>query len=837
MALAAAYLAAPITAEWRYATHDLDGVTWQEPGYYEAGWSNAAPAVLHVENAALPAPKNTLLPERAGGGPLQTYYFRTSFVVTNAGDVVSLIFSNLIDDGAVFYLNGKEIQRVGVGVGVVSHNTLANRAVADANIFDVFTVSGMSLTNLVTGTNVVAVSLHQQSITSSDAVFGCAVIVSDAVNLTRGPYLQNGSHTNITVRWRTDAATRGVVRFGTNLQLLNLQAHEAAPTAEHEIKLTNLTPGTKFFYAIGTATGRIRGGDTNHFFVTAPLPGTDKPTRIWVLGDSGTGTPDQVAVRNAYDVFTGARETDLWLMLGDNAYNDGTDQEYQRTLFNIYTNMLHKSVLWPALGNHDTAQATAFVDTYPYFDMFTLPRNGEAGGIASGTEHYYSFDHANIHFICLDTMTANRSPGGAMYQWLTNDLANITADWTIAYFHHPPYSKGSHDSDAESHLTEIRQVIVPALERGGVDLVLAGHSHCYERSYLLDGHYGPSWTLQNSMKLDGGSGRVHETGAYTKPNVGNEANKGTVYIVAGSAGWATGGALNHPAMFVSLNHLGSLVLDVNDNRLDATFVRENATTNDTFTIVKLNHAPVARSFSRNVRANQPTKLRLSATDADAGVLTFITNTPPAHGILRKFNSVTGEITYRPARGFVGADEFTYCAFDWQLFSEPAQVSLDVSSPRDRDCNGLDDDWEHKHRIGCHWRNGHRFEPNRNCTHSICPECDPDADPDGDGVSNFKEALCNTDPRSAASAFRITEIRRGSDGGCAFRWSSVGGVRYRVSYRDGDLNGDFTPVPRSAEQEMDSNEDGVSGEKIFTDIPINVTGSNVGTRFYRVEIVR
>lgn len=831
--VAESHLAVPIDAVWRFATQNLDGVAWRSPGYDEGGWSNASPALFHVENAVLPAPKNSPLPERLGGGPLQTYYFRTSFVVTNAAEVVSLIFSNLIDDGAVFYLNGQEVQRLGVGAGVVNHSTLANRAVADATSFEVFSVSGASLTNLVSGTNVLAVSLHQQAATSSDAVFGCAVIVSDTVNLTRGPYLQIGSHTNITVRWRTDAASQGVVRFGTDVRALERRVDESSTGTEHEVNLTDLSPDTRYFYQIGTATRRIVGGDTNHFFVTAPLPGNDKPTRIWVLGDSGTATADQVAVRDAYETFTGARHTDLWLMLGDNAYNDGTDAEYQRAVFNIYTNMLHKSALWPALGNHDTAQATAFVDTYPYFDIFNLPKNAEAGGVPSGTEHYYSFDYANIHFICLDTMTASRSPSGAMYQWLTNDLANITADWTIAFFHHPPYSKGSHDSDAEAHLTEIREVFLPALERGGVDLVLSGHSHCYERSYLLDGHYGHSSTLQETMKLDGGSGRDDETGAYTKPNLGNEPNQGTVYVVAGSAGWATGGALNHPAMFVSLNHLGSLVLDVDDDRLDATFVREDATTNDTFTIVKLNHPPVAQSFKRNIRANQPARLRLRGYDADGDAVTFITNRPPDHGILRKLDPFTGSVTYRPARGFVGEDDFTFSLYDGQSFGAPAVVSLSVRSPRDRDCNGMPDDWEIRHRIGRHRDCAHTPGQNRR-PDSHCVDCDPSGDPDGDGVPNFKEAVCNTDPHDAASALRISEIRRGSDGRCTLRWSSVGGVRYRVSYRDGDLVGAFTPLPRAAADEMDSNEDGVPGEKHFTTDPAD--GSE-RTRFYRIEIVQ
>ncbi|MEO8348372.1 MAG: fibronectin type III domain-containing protein, partial [Acidobacteriota bacterium] len=159
-------------------------------------------------------------------------------------------------------------------------------------------------------------------------------------------------------------------------------------------------------------------------------------------------------------------------------------------------------------------------------------------------------------------------------------------EWLIAFWHHPPYTKGSHNSDTETELIEMRQNFLPILEDYGVDLVLTGHSHSYERSFLLDGHYGVSGTLAPSMIKNGGSGRPAGTGAYAKPTGGLGAHEGAVYAVAGSSGQASGGTLNHPAMFISLNQLGSMVLDVDGNRLDAKFLRETGAIDDSFTIVK-----------------------------------------------------------------------------------------------------------------------------------------------------------------------------------------------------------------------------------------------------------
>jgi hypothetical protein len=274
----------------------------------------------------------------------------------------------------------------------------------------------------------------------------------------------------------------------------------------------------------------------------------------------------------------------------------------------MYPSYLRQSVLWSAVGNHETNQLTnPDISTVPYFQIFTLPKNGEAGGVASGTEKYYSFDYGQIHFICLDSMTSSRQPGSAMLTWLQADLEATTQTWMVAFWHHPPSTNGSHDSDTERELTEMRQNVLPLLEAGGVDLVLTGHSHCYERSYFINGHYGVSTTFSSQNLMDGGSGREDGTGTYNKPG-DLAANQGAVYITAGNGGhvtnWVGGSTAEfnpnpHPAMFYSALHVGSLVLDVSGNRLDAKMIRASGAVDDYFTIVKNvpNTAPSVRITS------------------------------------------------------------------------------------------------------------------------------------------------------------------------------------------------------------------------------------------------
>jgi acid phosphatase type 7 len=410
-------------------------------------------------------------------------------------------------------------------------------------------------------------------------LFALVTIVEADAAVTRGPYLQQGTPTGVVVRWRSDVATDSSVRYGVSPVALNNTSSVPALVTNHIVAITNLQPDTKYFYQFGTSAGWY-ATDTNHYFITSPVHGTIKPTRIWALGDSGTQDQDQYDCRDAYITFNGSRPTDVWLMLGDNAYNSGTDTEYQGAVYEAYPMFLRNTVLWPTIGNHDSPSLNS-----AYLPMFTLPENGEAGGVPSGTENYYSFDYANIHFVCLDSSSSDRDVGSPMLNWLQTDLAATTQEWIIAFWHHPPYTKGSHNSDVEGNLIEVRQNIIPILENYGVDLVLCGHSHGYERSYLLDGHYGHSSTLTAEMKKDGGSGRENGTGAYRKPG-GNAPHEGAVYIVAGSSGHATGGTYNHPAMFVSLNLVGSAVIDVISNRLDMYFLTTDAQATDWFTLIK-----------------------------------------------------------------------------------------------------------------------------------------------------------------------------------------------------------------------------------------------------------
>ncbi|MEO7412163.1 MAG: fibronectin type III domain-containing protein, partial [Opitutaceae bacterium] len=162
-----------------------------------------------------------------------------------------------------------------------------------------------------------------------------------APTILRGPYLQTATPTSIVVRWRTDVTEESQVNYGTDRAQLTLSAKAQGVSTEHVVQLSGLQPGTRYFYRVSGGAEKIDGGEDApatgpiSAFTTPPVAGPAKPTRVWVLGDPGTKSSTQAAVRDGYLRFTGARATDLWLILGDNAYPDGTDADYQKAVFEM----------------------------------------------------------------------------------------------------------------------------------------------------------------------------------------------------------------------------------------------------------------------------------------------------------------------------------------------------------------------------------------------------------------------------------------------------------------------------------------------------------------------
>lgn len=602
----------PQGSVWRYLDGGVEpAADWREQGFDDGSWASG-PAELGYGDGG----EATVVDGGPAGQRFIATYYRHSFVYDGSAPAVALVIRLLRDDGAIVHLNGSELLRSNMPEGPVDHTTRALVAASGGGevTFYEWTVPSDAL---AVGDNALAVEIHQSSPRSSDTSFDMelALRLPGPPRLVRGPYLQLGTSHSMRVRWRTDIPTQSRLAYGPGPSELDEAVVELALVTEHEVEVAGLEPGTTTFYAIGSPAEPLAGADAEHFFRTAPLPGTRAPVRIWVIGDSGecadslNGCVEAEAVRDAYLQAVGDQPADVWIALGDNAYNTGSDQEYTIGHFEIFATLLRNTVLWPVPGNHEFPLADSAAQSGPYYDAFTLPTLAEAGGVPSGTEAYYSFDFGSVHFVALDSHDTDRSEGGLMWSWLEADLMASDAEFTIAYWHHPPYTKGSHDSDcggaslgrpasasctdpgdddSSGRMIEMRENFLPLLESHGVDLQLTGHSHSYERSLLLDGHYGYSDSFDPALHaVDAGDGSPSGDGAYAKPMLARVPHAGTVYSVVGSSSKNSGGLGSHPVMTAGINFEGSLLIDIENGRLDARFIDRDGIVGDRFSIEKV----------------------------------------------------------------------------------------------------------------------------------------------------------------------------------------------------------------------------------------------------------
>ena len=420
--------------------------------------------------------------------------------------------------------------------------------------------------------------------------------------ITRTPYLQMVGEKSVLIRYRTNQAILSEVQISNDGKTFSRSKKTSQTTTEHQVLIDSLTTSNTYFYRIRLSASQF-AGDSTYFFKTAPTVGSQEKFSVWTVGDMYPVGPYQKNVYEGFKKFVGNTYTNLFLTQGDNVYSGGNDDDFQTNFFQIYQNgpLLKQSALFPSVGNHD-------YDAYPktqdfpdmaYFQNFTLPTKGELGGLASGSESYYSFDYGNTHFVCLDSYAYGKDnkrifdgPSDQL-TWLKNDLKATKQLWKVVYFHFPPYTKGTYDSDSDKfpELINLRAILPKVFDENNVDLVLSGHSHVFERSKPLKNQYGLSSEFNKSVHWPQSSSGRYDKSTNSCPylfSTGNTDKNGVIYVVNGVGGGP--GTLKyglHPVMETSLaGQAGSFYFEINGKRLDAKFINEEGNVLDQFTIFK-----------------------------------------------------------------------------------------------------------------------------------------------------------------------------------------------------------------------------------------------------------
>jgi hypothetical protein len=212
------------------------------------------------------------------------------------------------------------------------------------------------------------------------------------------------------------------------------------------------------------AQAQPRGSQVAAAPVTLTLPLKEGSTRFMVVGDTGTGAKEQYELAAVMLRYWQSFPFEFALMMGDNLYGTEKAEDYKRKFETAYRPLLDNKVkFYATLGNHDESNERF----YEHFNM-----NGE---------EYYNFKKGNISFYSLNSNYMDKK----QLTWLEEKLKADTSDWKVAFFHHPPYSSGGKHGSS----TGLREVVEPLFLKYGVNVVLAGHEHFYERIKPQKGIY------------------------------------------------------------------------------------------------------------------------------------------------------------------------------------------------------------------------------------------------------------------------------------------------------------------------------------------------------------
>jgi 3',5'-cyclic AMP phosphodiesterase CpdA len=199
------------------------------------------------------------------------------------------------------------------------------------------------------------------------------------------------------------------------------------------------------------------------------LPNALTSVKFAIIGDSGRGTPEQHAVAAQMVRYRERFKFNFVLMVGDNIYEGpATPDDYRRKFEEPYRALLQDEVkFFAVLGNHDDPRQI----TYRPFNM-----NGERYYSFSAPEDPITRLRTPVEFFALDSTNMDNE----QLAWLDERLAVSKAEWKVVFLHHPLYTSGRYRNASRAH----RWALEPILTRHGVDIVLSGHEHIYQRTQL-----------------------------------------------------------------------------------------------------------------------------------------------------------------------------------------------------------------------------------------------------------------------------------------------------------------------------------------------------------------
>ena len=470
-------------SNWKYLEGKAEASTpttaWRELAFDDAHWKEGRSG-FSIGYGRYDAP--TALWGMIGN--YHSLFLRKKFTLQDEQWIKSLVIRVDYRDGFVAYLNGTEIARRGIAGELgqpVPFNALASAHYrGNPELIDLEPYKQL----LVKGENILAVQAHDDSINSN----GFAFHVELLANVVRGPIIESTTTTDTKIAWQTLKPTTSVIEYGLTTSL-GKRIESEILTTDHVLQLIDLKPNTTYQYRVGGVAGEISRFSKTSSFKTLKSRG---PVQLMLLGDSGSGN----LLQHKFAKVIRDNQPDAILHAGDVVYNfkSGPPNYYNDFRhFSAFKNHMKSVPYFTTIGNHELYHGDE-----AYLNAFHLPTNNlPTLGLKtsnldypfSGTEHFYSFDVGDAHVSVLYNpwyAHHNFSKDTNQLHWLTNDLATTSKPWKLILGHFPVASSANHgwsdyDGNSLPDAVDFSNTIYPVVAKYGVDLMLAGHSHSFEK--------------------------------------------------------------------------------------------------------------------------------------------------------------------------------------------------------------------------------------------------------------------------------------------------------------------------------------------------------------------
>ncbi|EGG38209.1 S-layer homology domain-containing protein [Paenibacillus sp. HGF5] len=487
-------------AEWKYFDQGQDLTTVWRATYDDSSWASGLAPFGYKDNGSGIAtaefgPLNTVVDYGADKKlKHRTTYFRTNLQVNKDQiDAYGQILGTFgIDDGAVLYVNGHEIRRMGMPEGEITYPAKATSSKDLPVVYGDMDLTAPLKTYLQDGNNEIAVEVHQQSDSSSDLYFDMeltALAQAPVLDISKITVTFHGDATSAKgFTWYTPlGSSRSDVQVvenrGSAPDFSQAQVYSGRTSVSsnspgehvHKAEATGLAADTSYYFRVGDESLNLWSEIGT--FETAPVSGAFS---FIDLTDTQAKEEDEAILSAATLSKALATIPDAKFVVhnGDVVENGTSEQEWNWLLGHSQSSLLHTTIA-PSAGNHENKNNA-------FYEHFNVKQPDNA---ATVTGAYYSYDYSNAHFIVLNsnensTEYANFST--EQVAWMKQDVEQAKAagaEWIIVNIHKGPYTTSNHATDSDIiGANGVRKQIAPLMNELGIDMVLQGHDHIYART-------------------------------------------------------------------------------------------------------------------------------------------------------------------------------------------------------------------------------------------------------------------------------------------------------------------------------------------------------------------